>query len=99
MENGFGVGMAENGSRNGVGMAGNGVGDGGRWRSGMVEDGGWGWRRMEVGVGRVQSHQPEAEAGLSSGGPRGGDSEVEVDLTLTECQRMEVGMEENGGWR
>ena len=32
---------------------------------------------MEKRSGRVQSHQPEAEAGRCSGGPWGGDSEVE----------------------
>jgi hypothetical protein len=63
--------------------------------------GGWrlGWWRMAVGVGRVQSHQPEAEAGFGSGGPRRGESEVELELILTPCQRMELGTEENGGWR
>ena len=52
---------------------------------------------MEDGVGRVQSHQPEAEAGRRSGGPWRGDSEVEFELTLMECRRMELGMEWNGG--
>jgi hypothetical protein len=52
---------------------------------------------MENGVGRVQSDQPEAEAGFRSGGPWRGDSVVELELNLTECQRIELGMLENGG--
>jgi len=55
------------------------------------------WLGMANGVGRVQSHQPEAEAGRCSGGPRRGDSLAFSELTLTQCRRMELGMAENGG--
>ena len=57
------------------------------------------WPGMENGVGRVQSHQPEAEAGRCSGGPWRGDSLAFFELTLTQCRRMELGMAENGGTR
>ena len=55
------------------------------------------WPGMENGVGRVQSHQPEAEAGRCSGGPRRGDSLAFFQLTLTQCRRMELGI--GGEWR